>query len=68
MSLTLTPMMCSRFLKHHHGEHGRLYRVVERFFERLLGFYRRTLDVALRFQFVTLLVFFGTLASPPTSS
>ncbi|MGI4946902.1 MAG: efflux RND transporter permease subunit, partial [Janthinobacterium lividum] len=62
VSLTLTPMMCSRFLKHHTAQHGLLYRVIERFFELLLGGYRRTLDIALRFQFVTLMVFFGTLA------
>ena len=62
VSLTLTPMMCSRFLKHSKREHGMLYLVVERFFERLLGGYRRTLDLALRFQFVTLMVFFATLA------
>ena len=57
ISLTLTPMMCSRFLKHHHGGHGRVYRVVEAMFEGLIGGYRRTLDVALRFQFITLMVF-----------
>ncbi len=62
VSLTLTPMMCSRFLRHHSGEHGRLYRIVEGFFDALIGGYRRTLDVALRFRFVTLLVFFATLA------
>ena len=62
VSLTLTPMMCSRFLKHHSGQHGLVYRIVERFFVALLNGYRRTLDVALRFQFVTLMVFFGTLA------
>ena len=62
VSLTLTPMMCSRFLKHHTAQHGWLYRVIERFFELLLGGYRRTLDVALRFQFATLMVFFATLA------
>ena len=62
VSLTLTPMMCSRFLKRHSVQHGALYRVVERFFDGLLGFYRRTLDVALRFQFVTLMVFFATMA------
>ena len=62
VSLTLTPMMCSRFLKHQSSEHGWLYRVIERFFDLLLGGYRRTLDIALRFRFVTLLVFFGTLA------
>ncbi len=62
VSLTLTPMMCSRFLKHHSGEHGVFYRVVERFFDALLGFYRRTLDVALRFQGLTLMLFFATMA------
>ncbi len=62
ISLTLTPMMCSRFLRGHTGEHGRLYRIVEGMFEGLLGFYRRTLDIVLRFQFITLMVFFCTLA------
>jgi len=62
VSLTLTPMMCSRFLKHHSGEYGAAYRAVERFFEGLLGFYRRTLDIALRFQGLTLAVFFATMA------
>ncbi len=62
VSLTLTPMMCSRFLKQHEGQHGRLYRMIEAMFDGLLAFYRRTLDVALRFQFMTLLVFLGTLA------
>ena len=61
ISLTLTPMMCSRFLKHHSGEHGRLYRLVEGLFDALIGGYARTLDIALRFRFVTLMVFFCTL-------
>ena len=61
VSLTLTPMMCSRFLKHHSGNHGLLYRIIERFFEALLSGYRRTLDIALRFQFITLMVFFATM-------
>jgi multidrug efflux pump subunit AcrB len=61
ISLTLTPMMCSRFLKHHSGRHGLAYRVVEGFFEALVGGYRRTLDVALKFRFITLMVFFATL-------
>jgi hydrophobe/amphiphile efflux-1 (HAE1) family protein len=60
ISLTLTPMMCSRFLSHDHGGHSWLYRVVERFFESLLGFYRRTLDIALKYSFITLMVFFAT--------
>jgi multidrug efflux pump subunit AcrB len=36
--------------------------VIERGFELLLGGYRRTLDIALRFQFITLLVFIATVA------
>ncbi|HVZ08781.1 multidrug efflux RND transporter permease subunit [Rhodopila sp.] len=62
VSLTLTPMMCSRFLRHHSGGHNLGYRIIEGFFNGLIGFYRRTLDVVLRHQFITLLVFFGTLA------
>jgi hydrophobe/amphiphile efflux-1 (HAE1) family protein len=61
VSLTLTPMMCSRFLAPPSHHHGRLYNAIERMFDGLLGFYRRTLDVALRFQFVTLMVFFATV-------
>jgi hydrophobe/amphiphile efflux-1 (HAE1) family protein len=63
VSLTLTPMMCARFLSHHHGEHGRLYRMIEAMFDAMLGFYRRTLDIALRFRFITLLVFIATVAT-----
>jgi hydrophobe/amphiphile efflux-1 (HAE1) family protein len=61
VSLTLTPMMCSRFLHHHEGGHNLLYRVIEAFFTGLLAGYRRTLDIALRFRFITLLTFFVTL-------
>ena len=62
VSLTLTPMLCSRFLGSHRREHGRIYRLVEAMFDGMLGFYRRTLDVALRFRFVTLMVFVATVA------
>ena len=62
VSLTLTPMMCSRFLKHHHGTHGRMYRIVESFFDALIGGYERTLAIAMKFRFVTLMVFFATMA------
>jgi hydrophobe/amphiphile efflux-1 (HAE1) family protein len=61
VSLTLTPMMCSRFLKHHHGTHGFLYRMIEGFFEGLLGGYRRTLDIALRYKPITGMIFLATL-------
>jgi multidrug efflux pump subunit AcrB len=62
VSLTLTPMMCSRFLRHHQGEHSRAYKAIEAVFDGILSFYRRTLDIALRFQFITLMVFLGTVA------
>src|SRR5262249_33181435 len=61
VSLTLTPMLCSRFLGGHAEHHGRLYRAIEAAFEGLIGLYRRGLDVVLRHQAVTLLVFFLTL-------
>ena len=52
VSLTLTPMLCSRFLKPHRGHgaaaHGKIYRWSERVFERMVGFYERTLRIALR--------------------
>jgi multidrug efflux pump len=48
VSLSTTPMMCSVLLRPLAGEgHGRLYRASERFFEAMLGFYRRTLTAAL---------------------
>jgi len=44
VSLTLTPMLSSRFLRSHHGqEHGRLYQASERFYDAWLGLYDRTL-------------------------
>jgi hydrophobe/amphiphile efflux-1 (HAE1) family protein len=61
VSLTLTPMMCSRFLNSHPHSHGRLYTLVEHMFDGMVGFYERTLDVALRFRFITLMVFFATV-------
>ncbi|SFC06987.1 hydrophobic/amphiphilic exporter-1, HAE1 family [Polaromonas sp. OV174] len=64
ISLTLTPMLCSRFLKNEHGRaHGRLYQLFERGFEALLNGYKRGLNVVLRHQFITLCVFFATLAA-----
>src|SRR6201994_124589 len=48
ISLATTPMMCAVLLRHETGEHGRIYRFSERFFESMLGVYRRTLASALR--------------------
>src|SRR6266446_5208658 len=62
VSLTLAPMLCSRFMRPQSGEHGRLYRFIEAGFNASLAGYRRTLDVVLRHQFITLCVFFATLA------
>jgi hydrophobe/amphiphile efflux-1 (HAE1) family protein len=51
VSLTLTPMLCSRFLLTHdaeaHRKHGAFYRTTERLFEGLRSFYARTLETAL---------------------
>jgi len=57
ISLTLTPMMASRFLTSEAHGHGKLFNLIERFFTGMLRFYERTLDVALRFRFITLMVF-----------
>ena len=63
VSLTLTPMMCSRILRHNPQEkQGRFYRASENVFERMIAFYGRTLKVVLRFQGLTLLVAVATLA------
>ncbi|SHH15616.1 efflux RND transporter permease subunit [Pollutimonas bauzanensis] len=62
VSLTLTPMLCSRFLKAHQGEsHGRLYRWFGRGFDLMLDGYRRGLHLVLRHQFITLCSFLATL-------
>ena len=61
VSLTLTPMLCSRFLKKHEERHGRLYRLIEGGFDSLVDGYKRMLDVVLRHQFITLMVFFLTI-------
>ncbi|HEX4262422.1 MAG TPA: efflux RND transporter permease subunit [Acetobacteraceae bacterium] len=62
VSLTLTPMMASRFLTADAHSHGRLYNLIERMFDGMIRFYERTLDVALRFRFITLMVFVATVA------
>ncbi|MGH9706499.1 MAG: efflux RND transporter permease subunit, partial [Candidatus Acidiferrales bacterium] len=62
VSLTLTPMMCSRILRHNPlSKQGRFYQASERAFESMIAFYGRTLKVVLRYRTITLLVAFGTL-------
>jgi len=62
VSLTLTPMMCSRILRHDAREkQTRFYRWTERAFNNLIAFYGRTLRVILRHQTATLSVAAATL-------
>jgi multidrug efflux pump len=62
VSLTLTPMMCSRILRHDpESQQTRFYRWSEHIFNRMIDFYGRTLRVVLRYQGITLLVALGTL-------
>jgi hydrophobic/amphiphilic exporter-1 (mainly G- bacteria), HAE1 family len=57
VSLTLTPMLCSRFLKPPAQEqHGRSYLLLERFFDGMLGVYQRTLQKVLYYRRSTLTV------------
>jgi len=61
ISLSTTPMMCARFLRHETREHNRLYRFSENAFNRLLRTYDISLRWVLRHQFLILLVTFGTV-------
>jgi multidrug efflux pump len=62
VSLTLTPMMCARILKHQpEHQQTRFYRASERAFNNMIAFYGRTLKVVLRFKTLTLLVALATL-------
>jgi HAE1 family hydrophobic/amphiphilic exporter-1 len=62
ISLSLAPMLCSRLMKRASGDHGRLFRMIEKGFDTALSAYSRTLDIVLRHQAITLGVFFATLA------
>ena len=64
VSLTLTPMMCSRLLTAETDEsHGRFYHATERLFQAMLDYYDRTLQWVLQRQFATLLVAIVTLVA-----
>ena len=64
VSVTLTPMLCSRFLRAAH-EHGRgwFYHSTERFFDGMLRVYDVTLQWVLRYRPVTMAIFFVVLAA-----
>ncbi|MDG0853800.1 MdtB/MuxB family multidrug efflux RND transporter permease subunit [Roseateles puraquae] len=62
VSLTLTPMMCARLLKHEHeDQHGRLWRAVGRAFDDTIAAYGRMLTWVLDRSGATLVVFVATL-------
>jgi multidrug efflux pump len=62
VSLTLTPMMCAKLLKHHDPRHqSRFYTSTENFYNRVIEFYGRTLKFVLKHQTITLLVTASTL-------
>jgi len=62
VSLTLTPMMCSRILHQTPKEQqGRFFKASERVFENVIAFYGRTLKFVLGYQTITLLIAAATL-------
>jgi len=64
VSLTLTPMMCAKLLKHTPAsEQGQFYQSSERVFQRIIAFYGRTLTWVLKHQTGTLVVAMATLVS-----
>ena len=61
VSLTTTPMMCARFLKHDiHKKHGFFYRLFESGFNGMLKGYEHALKWVLQYEFIMLLVTIGT--------
>jgi HAE1 family hydrophobic/amphiphilic exporter-1 len=63
VSLTLTPMLCSRFLRPPKAKgHGRLFNFFEHIFDGLLRWYEATLKLALRFRFFTFMISIVMLA------
>ncbi len=64
VSLTLTPMLCSRFLvSEHDREHGQFYHIIGRGFDAVVEGYRRGLDFVLDHQLPTLIVFLLTVGA-----
>jgi hydrophobic/amphiphilic exporter-1 (mainly G- bacteria), HAE1 family len=63
LSISLTPMLCSRFMKSMHSQkHGWMFNLIERMFDSWVRLYGRTLRISLRYRAVTLFVSFAVLA------
>ncbi len=62
VSLSLTPMLCSRFLKPPTEKHGKLFQATERGFDAMRDAYRWTLNGVIRHRFITLMTAVATLA------
>jgi HAE1 family hydrophobic/amphiphilic exporter-1 len=63
LTLTVTPMMCAQFLKKPKPPSNRFTKALDNGFRRLEKSYARGLDIVLRHQFITLLVFIATVAA-----
>jgi HAE1 family hydrophobic/amphiphilic exporter-1 len=64
VSVTLTPMLCSRMLKDERGQrHGKFYQLSEQTFQRMQAFYERTLKWSLGHQSIIFMVFAGSLVA-----
>ena len=64
VSLSLTPMLCSRWLRPvAHGSHGKLYQWSERAFDSVRDLYDVTLKWSIRYSWLTMLVFFAVFAA-----
>lgn len=63
VSLTVTPMICARYIKQGHADRENWFdRLIEGAMSRIVSFYERTLRVVLRFPMLTLVVFVATIA------
>lgn len=64
VSLSLTPMLSNLILRpHHQVRHGRLFKIMESFFNGWLNLYRKTLMIAVRFHLITFAVSIAVLVA-----
>ncbi|HEX8170828.1 MAG TPA: efflux RND transporter permease subunit [Thermoanaerobaculia bacterium] len=56
VSISLTPMLSARFIRPHHGAHGRMYQMFETFFEKMLAVYAAGLRFVLKHKRATMVV------------